>query len=125
VSLIRRALPFALVISLPFALLLHLSHRSVGHKIAWIVATLIVALWITYTLLRDYEKRLELSSVFNEELKRKGEAEERARVYKENYEREENALKQRILDGLKAVASGESDNLADAAMSAVIELGPP
>jgi hypothetical protein len=84
-----------------------------------------VALWITYTLLRDYEKRLELSSVFNEELKRKGEAEERARVYKENYEREENALKQRILDGLKAVASGESDNLADAAMSAVIELGPP
>jgi hypothetical protein len=55
-------------------------------------------------------------------MRRKAEADERVRIYEENYQREGRALKQCVLDDLKAIGCGKKTRLDPETLSAVSAL---
>ena len=81
-------LDFALIISLPY-----------GLWVLWAVAVY------------ETDKREKSWRDTEEYIERKAAAEERSRVYNENYEREEKALRKCVADGLKTVARGDRQRL--------------
>jgi hypothetical protein len=56
-------------------------------------------------------KNRELNRAVEERIQREAAAKERSRIYNENYQRDEKALRKRVLDDLKAIARGEKRRL--------------
>jgi hypothetical protein len=75
------------------------------------VAMILVA--AGYSIWKAQKRNDEINRTANEqrnrEAKAKAEADERYRIYQENYKREGKALKKRVLDDLKAIGRGEKD----------------
>ena len=74
-----------------------------------IATILLVVGW--YGFNEQQKKIREYSRAVDEENERKAKAEEKYRIYHENYQREERALRKRVLDDLKAVARGDKRRL--------------
>jgi hypothetical protein len=55
-----------------------------------------------YEFRKQDQKNRELNRTVEERIEREAAAKERSRIYNENYQREEKALRKRVLDGLKA-----------------------
>jgi hypothetical protein len=77
------------------------------------------SIWVLLALTEDErERNRELNRAADEMRERKYAAEERSRIYNENYEREGRILKNRILDDLKAIGRGEKTRLDREAIEA-------
>jgi hypothetical protein len=82
-----------------------------------IIATILLVVgW--YGFNEQQKKIREYSRAIDEQNERKGKAEEKYRIYEENYQREEKALRKRVLDDLKAVARGDKRRLDSEAVEA-------
>lgn len=64
-----------------------------------------------YEFRKQERKNRELNRAVEEHIQWEAAAEERSRIYNENYQREEKALRKRVVDGLKAIAHGEKRRL--------------
>jgi hypothetical protein len=91
---------------------------SVETGFTLIILTIILVVgW--YDFNEKQKKNREYSRAIDEQNERKAEADERRRVYEENYQREGRALKKRVLEDLKAIARREKVRLDPAALDAV------
>lgn len=83
---------------------------SEGTGFTLIIATILLVVgW--YGFNEQQKKIREDNRAIDEENERKAKAEEKYRIYHENYQREERALRKRVLDDLKAVARGDKRRL--------------
>lgn len=80
------------------------------------ITIMLVVVW--YDFNEQEKKNREISRAVDEENERKAQAEERYRIYQENYQREDRAIKKRVLDELKAIARGEKRRLDPEALNA-------
>ena len=83
---------------------------SLETAITLIFFSIIVVVAI-YEFRKQARESREINREVDERNQRKAAAEERIRIYNENYHREEKALRKRVLDDLKAVARGEKRRL--------------
>jgi len=75
-----------------------------------ILISVLVAVAI-YEFRKQDRKSRELNRAVDERNQQKAAAEERSRIYEENYQREEKALRKCVLDDFKAIARGEKRRL--------------
>jgi hypothetical protein len=75
-----------------------------------IFISILVAVAI-YEFRKQDRKNQELNRAVDERIQREAAAKERSRIYNENYQREEKALRKRVLDDLKAVTRGDKRRL--------------
>jgi hypothetical protein len=95
----------------------HISSIALG------VAVLLAMGWRAYKWSEERDRRSrERHHIEAEQIKLKQEAEERYRLYRENRDREERALKKCVLNGLKGIGSGEKKRLDLATVDAINEL---
>ena len=93
-----------------------------GEGFTLIIPTIIlVGGW--YEFNEKQKKNREINRAIDERNELEAEAKERYRIYDENYQRENRALKKRVLDELKAIARGERLRLDPEALNAAKELG--
>jgi hypothetical protein len=71
-----------------------------------------------YEFRKQDRKNLELNRAVEERIQREAAAKERSRIYNENYQREEKALRKRVADDLKAIAHGDKRRLDPEAVEA-------
>ena len=83
---------------------------SLETAITLIFFSIIVVVAI-YNFRKEVRESREISRAVDESNQRKAAAEERSRIYEENYQREEKALRKCVLDDLKAIARGEKRRL--------------
>jgi hypothetical protein len=71
-----------------------------------------------YALRKQGKKDQEVNRALEERFQREAAAKERSRIYEDNYQREEKALRKGVVDDLKAVARGEKRRLDPEAVEA-------
>jgi hypothetical protein len=86
--------------------------------ISWLIfgALILIAVW--YSGRRIQKSNDEINRAVEKRIKEEEDAKERLRIYNENYQREDKALKKRILDGLKAIKRGDRQHLDPDALEA-------
>jgi wobble nucleotide-excising tRNase len=117
---------WTLVVSLILSLALTsedlLSNESTKFKLLMLLGTLVVMVLIVgpalYGFRQQQERNAELNRTVDEQNKRREEAEERRRIYEENYQREGRVLKDCILADLRAIARGEKVRFGGEALDA-------
>src|SRR5713226_4408827 len=118
---------WTLVVSLILSLALTshdlLSNESTKFRLLMLLGTLVVMVLIVgptlYRFRQQLEQDAELNRGVDEQNKRREEAEERRRIYEENYQREGRVLKDCILGDLRAIERGEKVRLGGEALDAV------
>src|SRR6266851_4250438 len=83
---------------------------SLETALTLIFISILVAVAI-YEFRKQDRKIRELNRAVDERIQREAAAKERSRIYNENYQREEKALRKCVLDDLKAIARGEKRRL--------------
>lgn len=71
----------------------------------------IPAVLVIYHLRKQHKESRELNRTVEGRIQREAEAKERLRIYNENYQCKEKALRRRVVDDLKAVARGDKRRL--------------
>jgi hypothetical protein len=71
----------------------------------------ILVVGAVYEFRKQDRKNRELNRAVEERIQREAAAKERSRIYNENYQREEKALRKRVVDDLKAIAHGDKRRL--------------
>jgi len=121
-DLIIETLIIAVLLSLVIVATDLFSNESIEFKLKETILVLLPMLLLVgpgvYAFHKQQKRHDEINRAVEEQIKRKAEADERIRIYEEEYQREGKVLKKRVLDDLEAIVRGEKRRLDPEALDA-------